>query len=105
MFHINCFYLSSLQSSTFQAVMATDGEKSIVLLIYGTVNMGQSTNENATENLLAFFSGTDDVHFADSPQPTSSSDLMTSSNVGVPGIYLFQVDSPEIISGEFTQTE
>ncbi len=83
--------------------MATDGEKSFVLLIYGTVNMGQSAGET---NFLAFFSAGGGGNFTPIPQSNTSSDLMKSSNVDVPGIYLFQVDSPDIItSGEFTQTE
>ncbi len=90
MFHIS---LSFLQSSTFQAVLATDGEKSFALLIYGELNRGQSASDNTAENLLAFLSAGDDDHCTCIPQSTNSLSLMEGSNVVVPGTYLFRVNS------------
>ena len=70
-----------MQENTFQVVLATNGNKTFVLFIYHTIEWyGVSSsigfkNENGNRHLTVSTS-----------QPT------TSSNVGLPGVYIYRID-------------
>ncbi len=84
-------YLSPMQSSTFQAVLATNGDMSFVLFVYGVINRGQD------DQASAFFSAGDGINNTTIPNSNDPSTLMERSNVNIPGVYLFRVDSFSIL--------
>ena len=84
---VNYAVVSPVQTSTFQAILATNGETFFVVFIYGMVNTGRS------REALAFFSNPNFTI-----PHSSGAALMEGSNVGVPGIYIFKVESSTILS-------
>ena len=71
--------------NTFQAVLATDGETSIVGFIYGDIQWGQGAE-------IGFNAG-DGVSFLSvPPSGVDTRDIETQSNVGVRGVFIYQVD-------------
>lgn len=79
-----------LQEDTFQAVLATDGDTSVVFFIYGAVegvfaNIGFRSDEGSRSFMLP------------GALTTAVADIEFQSNVGVPGLYIYRVDLPVII--------
>ncbi len=77
------------QGSTFQAVLATDGQTTIVLIIYGTMTSGE---------VNVWFSRGDG---SDAIVPLSANAVepcarVEASNVGISGIYVFQIASSKV---------
>ena len=71
--------------NTFQAVLATDGETSIVSFIYGDIQWGEGAE-------IGFNAG-DGVSFLSvPPSGVDTRDIETQSNVGVRGVFIYQVD-------------
>ncbi|XP_063175186.1 sushi, nidogen and EGF-like domain-containing protein 1 isoform X2 [Chroicocephalus ridibundus] len=104
---VSYFGAASKKVNTFQAVLATDGATSYVVLNYGDIqwttgisNQGDAhTGLGGTPAQAGFNSG-DDVHYYNIPGSRSPAVLTIGrrSNVGVPGRWIFRVD-------EFTATE
>ncbi|NXN98362.1 TECTA protein, partial [Rhinopomastus cyanomelas] len=101
------FGAATNKTNTFQAVLATDGVTSFVLLNYGELQWttGISNQGNPYSGLgglpaqAGFHSG-DDSHYFNLPGARTPSVLLIGrrSNIGVPGRWIFRVD-------EFTATE
>ncbi|OXB52164.1 hypothetical protein ASZ78_007861, partial [Callipepla squamata] len=101
------FGAASDKVNTFQAVLATDGSTSFIILNYGDIewttgiaNQGDPhTGLGGTPAQAGFNSG-DDVHYYNIPGSRTPAVLRINrtSNVGVPGRWIFRVD-------EFTVTE
>ena len=71
--------------------MATDGQTSFVLFLYNEIQWGQAS--------IGFNAGDGTRFFAFSGVLTSATrEIETQSNVGMPGIYVFQVDGSSILS-------
>ncbi|XP_064386804.1 uncharacterized protein LOC135335283 isoform X4 [Halichondria panicea] len=79
--------------NTFQVVMASDGQRSFVLFLYDDI---QGTNGGRA---LAGINGGDGVRSVTVPGSLSLSimNIMTTSNVGRPGVWMFRVDTSAII--------
>ena len=77
------------QVNTFQAVLATDGNRSYVLFLYDDIQLGLN-------NTVIGFNAGDNVHFYMLPTSDSLAGIETTSNIGVPGIYIFRVDQENI---------
>ncbi len=76
-----------LQGSNFQAVLATDGQTTIVLIIYGTLTSSE---------VGVWFSRGDSGDVIVPPSVNNTVEpraLMEGSNVGISGIYVFQIAS------------
>ena len=86
-------YLLSLictQTNTFQCVLITDGTNSFVIFLYAD-NLIQWSLGNAQ---AGFNAGDGEFHFTISGSQTPAIvDIETTSNIGVPGKYLFRVDN------------
>ena len=67
------------EANTFQAVLATDGYLSYVFFIYCDIEWGAAE--------IGFNAGDGSASFSIDP-----SDIETGSNVGIPGVYIYQVD-------------
>ena len=79
------------QENTFQAVLATNGQTSFVLFVYGSIQWGQAS--------IGFNAG-DGIHFFMVPGALgpATRDMETQSNVNVSGLYIYQVDGPTVVS-------
>ena len=78
----------SLQVNTFQAVLATDGSSTYVLFLYEDIQWGDTSTSigfNAGDNLRFFNLDTSTI-------TNGILNIESSSNVGVPGRYIFRVD-------------
>ena len=91
----------SLQTNTFQAVLATDGTNSFVIFLYAD-DMMQWTNEDVPDESVpgaqvGLNPGGGRNGFS---LPTSLTqytlNITTSSNIGKQGVWIFRVDSPQI---------
>ena len=91
------------QTNTFQLVLATDGNSSLALFLYlddgiqwTTGDDGGGTNGlGGTEAQVGYDAG-DSIDYYTVPGSMTPSivDIETTSNVGIPGMYIFQVDLP-----------
>lgn len=72
--------------------MATDGEFSFVFFIYGDIQWGNraTIGFNAGDGLGSF----------QITRPRDTRNIETSSNVGIPGVYIFRVDQSTVMSQE-----
>ena len=77
-----------LQANTFQAVIATDGQRTFVLFIYGDIEWGNDAT-------VGFNAGDGMRSIVVTTQPL---DVATGSNVGVTGLYINRVDLSAILS-------
>lgn len=77
----------TLQLSTFQAVLATDGRMSYVLFYYVSVE-----GLNDDPEFVHFNAGDGGTTFVN-PEGIDTSTLVEGSNVGIRGLYIFRVDS------------
>ena len=90
-----------MQSNTFQAVMATDGIRSFSIFLYADGEIEWTTGDasNGTDGLGGIpaqvgFDAGDGINYAvvaESRQPEIINITQT-SNVGRPGVWIFQVD-------------
>ena len=77
-----------LQANTFQAVIATDGQRTYALFIYGDIEWGNRAT-------IGFNAGDGNRFIVVTTQPL---DVETGSNVGVTGLYINRVDLSTILS-------
>ncbi|KAK4805423.1 hypothetical protein QYF61_006875, partial [Mycteria americana] len=104
---VSFFGAASKKVNTFQAVLATDGVTSFVMLNYGDIqwttgisNQGDPRTGMGGIPAQAGFNSGDDVHYYNIPGSRTPAVLSVGrrSNVGVPGRWIFRVD-------KFTATE
>lgn len=104
---VSFFGAASEKVNTFQAVLATDGATSFVVLNYGDIqwttgisNQGDPHTGMGGIPAQAGFNSGDDVHYYNIPGSRSPAVLSIGhrSNIGIPGRWIFRVD-------EFTATE
>ena len=94
LFVLFCFFtgvytLLFLQANTFQAVIATDGQKTFALFIYGDIEWGDN------DTTIGFNAGDGVRSIVVTTQPL---DVETGSNVGVTGLYINRIDLSSILS-------
>ena len=76
-------------ANTFQAVLATDGDLSYVFFIYCDIKWGAAEiGFNAGDGVTSFR--------IDASLMPATRDIEIGSNVGIPGVYIYQVED-EII--------
>ena len=79
-----------MQENTFQVVIATDGQRTFVLFIYGVIEWGSANiGFNAGDGVRSFM-----LPGALTPQ---SRDIEEGSNVGRTGTYIYRVDRCSIL--------
>ena len=94
-------YFVKSQTNTFQLVLATDGSRSFAIFLYlddgiqwttGSRN-GGSNGLGGTEAQVGYDAG-DSVNYytINGSMTPSIVDIETTSNVGIPGMYIFEVD-------------
>ncbi len=76
-------------NTTFQIVMATDGQRSFVIFLYDDI---QGTSGG---DALAGINGGDGVRSVTVPGSLSEAimNITTTSNVGRPGVWMYRVDT------------
>ena len=90
--------MSLAQTNTFQLVLATDGNRSFALFLYldNGIQWTASAKYNSFVGMEAQvgYDAGDYVNYYTVPGSMTSSiaDIETTSNVGVAGLYVFQVD-------------
>jgi hypothetical protein len=83
-----------LQENTLQAVLATDGNTTYVLFIYDDIQWGNN------KNVIGFNAG-DLMRSYTLPESQTARTILNlenSSNVGIPGVYVFRVDQESSIT-------
>ena len=86
-FVFTCVCALLLQANTFQAVIATDGQRTYALFIYADIEWGNSAT-------VGFNAGDGNRSIVVTTQPL---DVETGSNVGVTGLYINRVDLSMIL--------
>ena len=76
--------------NTFQVALATNGNKSFLFFVYGNIDWIDSDTNIGFKNA----NGSQFFMLPESPTEAAVEklNLVQSSNVGVPGLYLYQVD-------------
>ena len=111
----NYLYLISLDSSklchqtnTFQCLLATDGLKSYAVFLYADGEIQWTTGDaSGGVNGLggtpakAGFNAGDNINFAHLPESCTPEiiNVANTTNVGIPGVWIFQVDTNDIVTG------
>ncbi len=103
--------LCALQTNTFQCVMATDGINSFVIFLYADGEIQWTTGDasggtgglGGTPAQVGFNAG-DGIRFATVPGSRTSDiiNITQTSNVAVPGVWIFRVDEEDIAGGGCT---
>jgi hypothetical protein len=80
------------QVNTFQVIIATDGIKTFVLFLYEDIQWGSS------HNVIGFNAGDQERSYTLPESWTTNAilNLESTSNVGIPGAYIFRVDQTTI---------
>ena len=76
-----------LQVNTFQAVLATDGITTFVMFLYHDIQSSRNTK-------IGFNAG-DGVNYYTVPESLTADGVLnldSTSNVGIPGMYIYRVD-------------
>ena len=87
--------------NTLQVVIATDGSRTFVLFLYENI-LWSSTNlqtvffNGVSHNTTIGFNAGDGVRSFTLPLSVLATDIETTSNIGVPGTYVFRVDQENI---------
>ena len=84
------------QNSTFQVVAVTDGDLSFSLFSYGDIQWGEGENIG--------FRSLDRDFYVPGAFTAATVDIKKTSNVGVPGLYIYRVDQESIIEPRFNYT-
>ena len=87
------YFVSVLQRSTFQCVLATDGQSTFVIFLYADGGI-----EWDFPGQVGLNAG-DGIRFFSHPDSFSSrlTNIHTTSNVGNPGVWIFKVDGEEVV--------
>ena len=87
---------SLLQTNTYQLVMATDGQLSFVTFLYEEI---QWTDSGRTDSVSAIAGIDNGALILDLPGSGFDDvrNLVNTSNVGVDGMWMYRVDSSDII--------
>lgn len=92
-------WLILLQTNTFQCILVGDGLNSFVIFLYADdmINWTMGSESDGIHAGVGFNAG-DGIRFAVVPESQTSAivDIETTSNVGVPGQWIFQVDGVNI---------
>ena len=86
-------FLLLLQENTFQLVLATDGMRSFALFLYLDDGI-QWPNANFQPSVTSGYDAGDGINFYLNPlsETVEIGDIEETSNVGVDGLYIFQMD-------------
>ena len=78
--------------NTYQAVLATDGSTSFILFLYQSIQWD-------TMSTSIGFNGGDGMGGFNLPRPSGGNflNLDTTSNVGIPGMFIFRSDTDQIL--------
>ena len=102
-----CYAFLCLQNNTFQCVLATDGVRSFVMFLYadGLIQWLWSQDHYGIPAQVGFNAG-DGVRFFSHPDSMSIRlfNISETSNIGIPGLWLFRVDREDIVSGGCSST-
>ena len=97
-----CYLLQDEKTNTFQLVLATDGTRSFAIFLYLDDGIQWTTGDDSggvngiggTQAQVGYAAG-NGVNFlnVNGSMTPSIINIETTSNVGVPGMYVFQLDS------------
>ena len=87
-----------MQTNTFQCILITDGTNSFVIFLYADDLIQWSQGSASTVDAQAGFNAGDGIrHFTiEGSQTPAIVNISTTSNIGVPGKYMFRVDDTTV---------
>ena len=101
---INTYYYFTHQLNTYQCVLATDGDRSYALFLYEDIQWTTSSDSGGVGGLggnpaIVGFNAGDGVRSVEIPDSNTNEivNIETTSNIGVPGLWVFRVDEQEIV--------
>ena len=101
----HCIYYVQALVNTFSCVLASDGERSYVLLMYSNISWTEAPvkNDSTNSSLPAWlgFSAGDGIRYTSITDTFSISvdDVSFTSNVNQSGLWIFRVDGSSSVSG------
>ena len=92
-----CVCVAFVQRNTYQVVLATDGKASYSLFLYSAIEWTSWSTRGGTVTHTAQvgFNKGDGSHFF-APFIDNLSTLPVTSNVNVPGLYVYRIDGADI---------
>ena len=94
-----------LQDNTFNCILASDGDKSYVLMMYSSIDwtatLVKNDSTNATLPAWLGFSAGDGIRYTSITDTFSISvgDISSTSNIKQSGVWIFRVDGNSTVSG------
>ena len=105
-------YTPFFQTNTFQCVLVSDGSLSFVIFLYADGEIQWTTGDNSggsgglggTQAQVGFNAG-DGVRSANVPgsQTAGIINITKTSNIGVPGVWMFQVNGEDVQKSMWTK--
>ncbi len=105
----------NIQTNTFQCVMATDGVSSFVIFLFADGEIQWTTGDDqsgGTDGLggtpaIVGFSAGDGIRYTKVPGSRTDAiiNITQTSNVAVPGVWIYRVDGEGIVSGGCSMEE
>jgi hypothetical protein len=86
--------------NTFQVVLATDGIRTFVAFLYEDIQWFEGASEIGSLNTTIGFNAGDGIRSFTLPDSLTADGILnldSTSNVGRPGVYMFRVDTEEVI--------
>ena len=82
--------------NTFQAVLATDGNQTFVMFLYEDIQWGSA------QTTIGFNAGdqSQSITLSESLTTEGVLNLDNTTNVGIPGVYIFRVDQSIEVTGK-----
>ena len=87
-------YLIKSQKNTFQLVLATDGNRSFAIFLYLDEGIQWPTEDGGSTEAQVGYDAGDYINYytVNGSMTPSIVDIETTSNVGIQGMYIFEVD-------------
>jgi hypothetical protein len=102
-YRVGAFSSQTTKLNTFQIVLSTDGDRSFVFFLYHDIQW-TSPNNNTDSYAQAGFNAGDGITFETLPYSNTEDiiQLVNQSNVNIPGLFVYRVDTDKIDAGGCT---
>ena len=100
-YRVGAFSVQTAQLNTFQIVLSTDTDRSFVFFLYHNIQWVSPSNSNSGPYAQAGFNAGDGITFETLPYSNTEDivQLVNKSNVNIPGLFAYRVDTDKIDSG------
>jgi hypothetical protein len=102
-YRVGAFSSQTSKLNTFQIVLSTDGDRSFVFFLYHDIQWTSPKN-NTNSYAQAGFNAGDGITFETLPYSNTEDiiQLVNQSNVNIPGLFVYRVDTDKIDAGGCT---